>query len=78
MEVLAGDIGGTNARFAIIDEDTIIFEKHYPSKDFNKFEDVFAVFVEDATGQVPHFACLAVAGVVEGNSVETTNIPWII
>ena len=45
MKVLAGDIGGTNARFAIIDENTIIFEKHYPSKDFNKFEDVFTVFV---------------------------------
>ena len=78
MKVLAGDIGGTNARFAIIEGDKILFEKHYPSKDFNKFEDVFAVFVEDVPGQVPHCACLAVAGVVEGNRVEATNIPWTI
>ncbi|MDL1959260.1 MAG: glucokinase [Deltaproteobacteria bacterium] len=78
MKVLAGDIGGTNARFAIIEGNTIIFEKHYPSRDFDKFEDVFAVFVEDVPEQVPLCACLAVAGVVEGNRVEATNIPWTI
>jgi len=78
VKVLAGDIGGTNARFAIIEGDKILFEKHYPSKDFNKFEDVFAVFIKDVPGQVPHCACLAVAGVVEGNRVEATNIPWTI
>ncbi len=78
MKVIAGDIGGTNARLAIIDGNTIIFEKHYPSKDFNKFEDVFAVFVKDVPEQIPHCACLAVAGVVEGNRVEATNIPWTI
>jgi len=78
VKVLAGDIGGTNARFAIIGGDKILFEKHYPSKDFNKFEDVFAVFIKDVPGQVPHCACLAVAGVVEGNRVEATNIPWTI
>ena len=78
MKVLAGDIGGTNARFAIIKGDKILFEKHYPSKDFNKFEDVFAVFIKDVPGQVPHCACMAVAGVVEGNRVEATNIPWTI
>ncbi len=78
MKVIAGDIGGTNARFAIIEGDKILFEKHYPSKDFNKFEDVFAVFVKDTPGQIPHCACLAVAGVVEENRVEATNIPWTI
>ncbi len=78
MKVIAGDIGGTNARFAIIEGDKILFEKHYPSKDFNKFEDVFAVFVKDVPEQVPQCACLAVAGVVEGNRVEATNIPWTI
>jgi glucokinase len=78
MKVLAGDIGGTNARFAIIEGDKILFERHYPSRDFNKFEDVFAVFLEDAPKPVPSRACLAVAGVVEGNRVEATNIPWTI
>jgi glucokinase len=78
MKVLAGDIGGTNARLAIIDENTIIFEKHYPSRDFDKFEDIFAIFVEDVPGQIPHCACLAVAGVVERNRVGAMNIPWTI
>lgn len=78
MKVIAGDIGGTNARFAIIEGNTIIFERHYPSRDFDKFEDVFAVFVEDAPEPVPSRACLAVAGVLEGNGVEATNIPWTI
>ncbi|MBW1720388.1 MAG: ROK family protein, partial [Deltaproteobacteria bacterium] len=78
MKVIAGDIGGTNARLAIIEEDKVLFEKHYPSNDFNKFEDVFAVFVDDVPEQIPLCACLAVAGVVEGNRVEATNIPWTI
>jgi len=78
MKVLAGDIGGTNARFAIIEKDKIIFERHYPSRDFDKFEDIFAVFVKDAPEPVPSSACLAVAGVVEENRVEATNIPWTI
>ena len=78
MKVLAGDIGGTNARLAIIEGDKILFERHYPSRDFDKFEDVFAVFLEDMPEQVPLCACLAVAGIVEGNRVEATNIPWII
>jgi len=78
VKVVAGDIGGTNARFAIIEGDKILFEKHYPSKDFNKFEDAFAVFVKDVPEQIPLCACLAVAGVVEGNRVEATNIPWTI
>jgi glucokinase len=78
VKVLAGDIGGTNARFAIIKGSKIIFEKQYPSRDFDKFEDVFAVFVKDAPKPVPSHACLAVAGVVEGNWVEATNIPWTI
>jgi len=78
VKVIAGDIGGTNARFAIIEGDKILFEKHYPSRDFNKFENVFAAFVKDMPGQIPQYACLAVAGVVEGSRVEATNIPWII
>ncbi|MEA1992171.1 MAG: glucokinase [Thermodesulfobacteriota bacterium] len=78
MKVIAGDIGGTNARFAIIEGDKILFEKHYPSRNFDKFEDAFAVFVKDAHGQIPQCVCLAVAGVVEGNRVEATNIPWTI
>ncbi|MBW1938878.1 MAG: glucokinase [Deltaproteobacteria bacterium] len=78
MKVIAGDIGGTNARLAIIEEDKVLFEKHYPSNDFNKFEDVFAVFVDDVPEQIPLCACLAVAGVVEGNRVKATNIPWTI
>jgi glucokinase len=78
VKVLAGDIGGTNARFAIIEGGKILFERHYPSRDFAKFEDVFAVFVKDALKLVPSHACLAVAGVVEENRVEATNIPWTI
>ncbi|OPL14549.1 MAG: hypothetical protein AVO38_11305 [delta proteobacterium ML8_D] len=78
MKVIAGDIGGTNARLAVIQGDEILFEKHYPSRDFRKFADVFAVFVKDAPMPLPGCACLAVAGVVKGHRVEATNIPWII
>jgi len=78
MKVIAGDIGGTNARLAIIQGDKILFEKHYPSRDFGKFAGVFAAFVKDVPMPLPGCACLAVAGVVKGHRVEATNIPWII
>jgi glucokinase len=78
VKVIAGDIGGTNARLAIIQGDKILFEKHYPSRDFMNFADVFAIFVKDAPMPLPGCACLAVAGVVKGNRVEATNIPWTI
>ena len=78
MKVLAGDIGGTNARLAIVDGDQVLFERHYPSGDFERFEDVLASYARDVPEQVPRSACLAVAGVVEGNRLEATNIPWTI
>ena len=78
MKVIAGDIGATNARLAIVEGDLVSFERCYPSRDFDRFEDIFADFVRDLSGPIPGRACLAIAGVVEGNRVEATNIPWIV
>jgi glucokinase len=78
MNVIAGDIGGTNSRLAIIGRGKILFERHYASRDFGSFQDVLKVFLKDAPEPVPLRACIAAAGIVKDNCIEATNIPWVI
>ncbi|NIA08395.1 MAG: glucokinase [Nitrospiraceae bacterium] len=78
MKVIAGDIGGTNARLAIVERNQVSLERCYPSEDFDRFEAIFADFLKNLSGPIPDRVCLAIAGVVVGNRVEATNIPWIV
>ena len=65
--ILAGDVGGTNARLAVLEQNgaqfNIIAEHDYPSRDFNSLEDIVAEFVKERQCIVEH-ACIAVAGPV--------------
>jgi glucokinase len=79
MKVLAGDIGGTQIRFAIVDVrghrlDTES-EQSFPSKDYACLEDALEKFVS-AAGRSFGSACLGVAGPVLNNRCTTTNLPW--
>ncbi len=77
MKILAGDIGGTNARLAIFEGDELVAEHHYPSKEFDSFEDILASFERDLSHRLPDKACIAVAGVVDKKGrVKVTNQPW--
>ncbi len=81
--LLVADIGGTNARFAIISgTDNVgryIFDqqKHYLCDEFADFTQVLSTYLDCINFQ-PAFACIAVAGPVENGHVSMTNQNWLI
>jgi len=79
MQILAGDIGGTKTVLAIAETDTVgvrlIDERHYASRDFASLEEVVARFFAE-TGRVCETAALAVAGPVQDDHSEITNLSW--
>lgn len=78
--VIAGDIGGTKTRLAVVEVTgtgvRLVRERSYPSRDFGNFETLLADFIGDTA--VPDCAAFGVAGPVQGNAVRTTNLPWYI
>ena len=76
--VLAGDIGGTKTRLAIMSvEGCQVHTQHeasYPSRNYEKFEALLAEFLSDI--DLPVHAAFGVAGPVQGRVVQTTNLPW--
>jgi glucokinase len=81
MRVLAGDIGGTNARLAIADlgDDIprIVKEQRYPSGDDPGLAPIVRRFL-DATGEKVERACFGIAGPVVDGECRTPNLPWTV
>lgn len=77
MIVLAGDIGGTNSRFALFEGGKKLHEQTLPSAGFTSLEDAIDAFLQGAT-QRPERACLAVAGPVENGICRVTNLTWTV
>jgi glucokinase len=76
---LAGDIGATKTRLAVIKVDgtraVIGHEISYPSRDYATFDLLLEDFLP-GIGDRPAHAALGVAGPVKGGVVQTTNLPW--
>lgn len=79
--ILAGDIGGTNARLACFQAHNgrlqPISEHVYPSRDYSDLGEIVCKFLADG-GARPEVACFGIAGPVLDGRVETSNLPWII
>jgi glucokinase len=76
--ILSGDIGGTNTRLALFDDDLRpAAEKDYPSREHSGIEEVLRDFLAGARASV-RAACLGVAGPVLKGICRTTNLPWTI
>ena len=75
---LVGDVGGTNARLALVDEaGHIRHPKTYPAADFGSLGEVIAQYLEATVGRRhPPRAVLAVAGPVVDGEIEFTNLAW--
>lgn len=75
---LVGDVGGTNARLALVDsEGHIRHPKTYAAADYDSLSDVIATYLETTTGRKrPPRAAIAVAGPVVDGEIEFTNIAW--
>ncbi len=76
--VVAGDVGGTHARFAFFDVDrvSILHQEVLPSRSFRSFEAVFARFLAGAPEMEIAAATFGIAGPVVDGRVQTTNLPW--
>jgi glucokinase len=77
--ILAGDVGGTNARFSVYSPDGAhaIRTERLPSKDFASFEQAMAAFVAKGNEKISA-TVIGVAGPVIGGHCETTNLPWVL
>lgn len=77
--LLAGDIGGTNARLRLYDVlgAEILDEATLPSAKAESLEALLAPYLEKKKVQV-RAAVLGVAGPVKGGTAKTTNLPWIV
>jgi glucokinase len=79
--ILAGDIGGTNARLAYFQPQNghlqLVSERVFPSREHKEFGEIVTRFVDDS-GTHPEAACFGIAGPVRNGRVETSNLPWVI
>lgn len=79
--ILAGDIGGTNARLAYFQPQNgnlkLVSERVFPSREHHDFGEIVVRFV-DESGTRPEAACFGIAGPVRNGRVETSNLPWVI
>jgi glucokinase len=79
--ILAGDIGGTNARLALFDvqngQFNLVSATIFPSRRYSSLDKIVNEFVRTA-GIRPAQACFGVAGPVTNGRVETSNLPWTI
>jgi len=79
--ILAGDIGGTNARLAYFQPQNghlrLVSERVFPSREHSELGEIVTRFV-DESGTRPEVACFGIAGPVRNGRVETSNLPWII
>jgi glucokinase len=79
--ILAGDIGGTNARLAYFQPQNghlqLVSERVFPSREHKELGEIVSRFV-DESGTRPEAACFGIAGPVRNGRVETSNLPWVI
>ena len=78
--VLVGDIGGTNARFALLVDphaEPKLFDIIQTS-DFATIDEAIQAAVLNKTSLQPRTAVLAIAGPVDGDEIALTNCPWVV
>jgi glucokinase len=79
MRVLAGDIGGTSARLAIVEVDTdavrVVHSQRFTSKDFPRLAPIVRAFLTDVVER-PSRACFAIACPVFDGKCRGTNLAW--
>jgi glucokinase len=77
--VLVGDVGGTNARFALVEnpESPARLLPIVQTADFANIDDAIRGVVL-AAGERPLTMILAIAGPVAGDEIPLTNCPWVV
>ena len=77
---LVGDIGGTNARFALVEFDgqdpRLIEPTAYKGEDYDTAEDAIEAYLHKVGVKHPDQAVVAVAGPIDHGQVHMTNLDW--
>ena len=82
MKILAGDIGGTKTILQLSHyangEFTMLAEERFESSLFTTFDEVLDRFISNNQehGSNLDSACIGVAGPVENQQANVTNLPW--
>jgi glucokinase len=77
--VLVGDVGGTHARFAVVERDPLRIRHRLdvPADEFASFDAVLNTYLDHLGGaERPDAAAIGVAGPVTGGRVDFTNRDW--
>lgn len=77
-KLLIGDIGGTNARFALADDRAPGFDQTRILKcaDFTTANDAIRHYLDDIGVERPDAICIAAAGPLVGDAIRLTNNAW--
>ena len=77
---LVGDVGGTHARFALVDtQGHVRNPRTFQAKDYGSLTDVIEEYLETTAGKRrPARAVVAVAGPVLDGEIEFTNLDWVV
>ncbi|MCP4283116.1 MAG: glucokinase [Gammaproteobacteria bacterium] len=79
MKILAGDIGGTKTRIALLDNSqgnlVILQETTYHSRNYDSLASIVTDFIDTLEAR-PNAAGFAIAGPVNGRVCNVTNLPW--
>ena len=77
--VVLGDIGGTNVRFAVLQDGMLSDVEHMKVSEYRQFADALDTFIKSRPAGHPiRRAIFGVAGVVERERCALTNNPWIV
>ncbi len=81
MEILAGDIGGSNCRLALfnVDADGLksLCEANFISAEWDSLTTIIQKFVSDHSLNSA-YACFGIAGPVNGRQCRVTSLPWLV
>jgi len=83
MKIVAVDLGGTHARFAIAElhgdrRPTLSAPRRYRTAEHAGLAAAWAAFARDEGHALPRLASIAIAGPVEGDLIRFTNNSWVI
>ncbi len=79
--ILAGDIGGTNARLGVFDPNSgalrEVASETFPSRQYKSLEEIVAKFAAAHPANLTH-ACFGIAGPVRNGKAEASNLAWVV
>ena len=78
--LLIGDIGGTNARFALADNESPGFSQVVTLNcaDYESADQAIREYLDQVGASTPEVVCLAAAGPIVEERVQFTNNHWVI